>query len=334
LEYTLNNGVCRLTGQPKGLALGNLRDYGSFEELMAAFKQQLRHFIPPLIVENNMIDKIHAAYAPSPIVSVLVPGCIETGMEVSAGGARHNFTGPTAVGGANVGNSLAAIKRLVFEEQAIAPDILEKALEADYVDYADVRSVLMEKAPKYGNDEDYVDAIVKDVIETFADEVEKYTNYRGGTFRPGLTAVTAHVGMGQDVGATPDGRLSRTTLAGGISPTDGTDRNGPTATARSVTKFDLARFGKGIILNQTFSPVLFQSKRTAEKLVSYIRGYFGLGGMHIQFNTITGETLRKAQAQPAEFRHLVVRVAGYSALFVNLSKDVQDQIIARTEHTL
>ena len=334
LEYTLNNGVCRLSGEQNGLALGHLRDYASFEALMAAFKKQLRHFIAPLIVENNMIHKIHAAYVPSPIVSVLVPGCIETGTEVSAGGARHNFTGPTAVGGANVGNALAAIKKLVFEDQAIAAGTLEKALDANFVGYADVRSALMVKAPKYGNDDDYVDAIVKDVIETFADEVEKHTNYRGGPFRPGLTAVTAHVGMGQDVGATPDGRLSRTTLAGGISPTDGTDVNGPTATARSVTKFDLARFGKGMILNQTFSPALFQSKRATEKLVAYIRGYFDLGGLHIQFNVITRETLLEAQAHPLEFKHLVVRVAGYSALFVNLSKDVQDQIIARTEHTL
>ena len=334
LEYTLNNGVCRLTGEQKGLALGSLSDYGSFDKLMAAYKAQLRHFIPHLIVENNVIDKVHAEHVPSPIISVLVPGCIEKGTEVSAGGARYNFAGPTAVGGANVGNSLAAIKKLVFEDRAIPAETLEKALEANFEGYARVRSMSEEGAPKYGTDDDYVDEIVKDVVETFADEVEKYTNYRGGPFRPGLTAVTAHVGMGKDVGATPDGRLSGRPLAGGITPSPGTDRKGPTASARSVAKLDFTRFGKGMIFNQTFSPSVFGSKEDIARFVDYIRAYFGLGGMHIQFNVISRETLRQAQANPEGYRDLIVRVAGYSALFVNLSRDVQDQIIARTEHTM
>jgi formate C-acetyltransferase len=334
LEYTLNNGVCRLTGEQKGLALGSLRDYGSFGELLDAFKRQMTYFLSYQIVENNMIDKIHAELVPSPILSVLVPGCIEKGLEVSAGGARYNFTGLTAVGGVNVGDSLAAIKKLVFEEKTITAETLEKALEANFEGYADVRSKLQEKAPKFGNDDDYVDEIVKDVLETFADDLEKYTNGRGGKFRPGLTAVTAHVGMGHDVGATPDGRLSGTTLAGGISPVDGADRHGPTAAAKSVAKIDLARFGKGTIFNQTFSPLFFQSEKAVRKFIDHIRAYFDLGGMHIQFNVISPDTLRDAQVHPEKFRNLVVRVAGFSALFVELSKEVQDQVIARTEHVL
>jgi pyruvate formate-lyase/glycerol dehydratase family glycyl radical enzyme len=334
LEYVLNNGVCRMTGKQAGLALGSLSDYGSFDELMAAFKAQLRHFIPHVIVENNMIDRIHAQYVPSPIVSVLVPGCIEKGMEVTAGGARHNFTGPTAVGGANVGNSLAAIKRLVFDEEILRAETLEEALEANFEDYEDVRGLLRERAPKYGNDVDYVDDLVKEVVETFADELEKYTNFRGGIFRPGLTAVTAHIGMGEDVGATPDGRLSGSALASGISPVPGTDRSGPTASARSVAKVDLTRFGKGMIFNQTFSPFVFGPGETIGKFVDYIRGCFDSGGMHVQFNVISRETLRQAQAEPEKYGTLLVRVAGYSALFVDLSRDVQDQIMARTEHSV
>jgi formate C-acetyltransferase len=174
--------------------------------------------------------------------------------------------------------------------------------------------------------------IVKDVVGFFADEVEKYTDARGGRYRPGLTAVTAHVGMGKDVGTTPDGRLSGTPLAGGISPAPGSDRNGPTAGAKSVAKMDLTRFGKGTIFNQTFSPMLFESRKGTRKFIDHIRTYFDLGGMHIQFNVIERETLLDAQANPEMYRGLVVRVAGYSALFVNLSKEVQNQIIARTEH--
>lgn len=334
LEYTLNNGICRLTGEQKGLALGYLHDYDSFDEMVAAFKKQMAFFLPPQIVENNLIDKIHAELVPSPILSVLIPGCLEKGLEVSAGGARYNFTGLTAVGGVNVGDSFAAIKKLVFEEKAIPAETLEKALDANFEGYEDVRVMLRERAPKFGNDDDYVDEIVKDVLETFADELEKYSNGRGGGFRPGLTAVTAHVGMGKDVGATPDGRLSGTTLAGGISPADGVDRKGPTAAAKSVAKIDLARFGKGTIFNQTFSPLFFQSDRAIRKFIDHIRAFFDLGGMHIQFNVVSPNTLRDAQAHPEKYRNLVVRVAGYSALFVELSKEVQDQVIARTEHVL
>jgi pyruvate formate-lyase/glycerol dehydratase family glycyl radical enzyme len=332
LEYTINNGVCRLTGEQNGLPLGYLSDYDSFESLMFAFKKQLSHFFSHLAIEDNAIDRVHADLVPSPIVSVLVPGCIESGNEVTAGGARYNFTGPTAVGGANTGNSLAAIKKLVFEERKINSSDLQAALDADFVGYETLRTMLQEKAPKFGNDDDYVDSIVKRVVESFADEAEKYTNCRGGRFRPGLTAVTAHVGMGREVGATPDGRRAETTLAGGISPYSGTDKHGPTASAKSIAKVDFVRFGKGMIFNQTFSPFVIETTDGLSKFVNFFLAYFDLGGMHVQFNVITREKLLEAQAKPSKYRSLVVRVAGYSAIFVNLSKEVQDQVIQRTVH--
>jgi formate C-acetyltransferase len=331
LEYTLNNGICRLTGKQNGLPLGYLRDYQTFSELLKAFKQQLKYFIPHLITENNSIDKIHADLVPNPFVAVLVPGCIENGISAEAGGAVYNFTGPTAVGGANVGNSLAAIKKLLYDDNSISAEIFEKALEANYVGYDKVRT-LAENVVKYGNDHDYVDLIVKDVIETYADEIERYTNGRGGKFRPGLTAVTAHVGMGKDVGATPDGRLAETTLADGISPFQGTDKSGPTAVINSVTKLDLARFGKGIILNLAFLPMVLSTQKGIKGFIDLVRTYCDLGGLHVQFNVINKETLLDAQKHPENYQNLVVRVAGYSALFVKLSTEVQNQVIARTTH--
>jgi pyruvate formate-lyase/glycerol dehydratase family glycyl radical enzyme len=332
LEYTINNGVCRLTGEQDGLPLGSLSDFDSFESLLSAFRKQMAYFFEHLAIEDNAIDRVHADLVPSPIVSVLVPGCIESAREVTAGGARYNFTGPTAVGGANTGNSLAAIKKLVFEDKSVGASELQAALDADFVGYETLQAMLREKAPKFGNNDDYVDGIVKQLVESFADEAERYTNGRGGRFRPGLTAVTAHVGMGKEVGATPDGRRAKTPLAGGISPYSGTDMNGPTASAASVAKVDFVRFGKGMIFNQTFSPSALETVEGLSKFVDYFLAYFDLGGMHVQFNVITKEKLLEAKAKPAEYRGLVVRVAGYSAIFVNLSEEVQDQVIQRTVH--
>lgn len=332
LEYTLNNGICRITKKKRGLPLGYLSDYHSFEELMIAYKKQLDFFLPHLIIENNLIDKIHGENVPSPLVSILVPGCIENGEEVTKGGALFNFTGPTAVGAVNTGNSLAAIKKLIFKEKKITPKELEEALEANYQGYEEILYRVINDAPKFGNDFYAVDGLIKDLLDYYADQVEKYRNTRGGCFRPGLTAVTAHVGMGKDVGATPDGRLAQEALNDGISPYPGTDVKGPTAVAVSVSQIDFVRFGKGMILNQTFSPFLLASSKGLRSLVDFIYGYFDLGGMHIQFNVISRETLKKAQKYPQQYKSLVVRVAGYSAIFVDLNHDVQNQIIARTEH--
>jgi formate C-acetyltransferase len=329
LEYTLNNGACTLTGKQTGLPLGYLKDYKSFDDLLNAYTEELRYFIPHLIIENNTIDKIHAELVPNPFVSAVVPGCIENGMCAEDGGAYYNFTGPTAVGGANTGNSLAAIKKLVYEDKSVSAEDFVAALNANYEGYEKIKEQA-EDVEKYGNDEDGVDSLVKFVIETFADEIEKYTSSRNGKFRPGLTAVTAHVGMGMNVGATPDGRLARATLADGISPFQGTEKNGPTAVINSVTKLDLARFGKGIILNMAFLPSLLESQKGIKSFIDLIRTYCELGGLHIQFNVINKETLLDAQKNPEKYRNLVVRVAGYSAEFVKLSPEVQNQIIART----
>ena len=333
LEYTINNGICRLTGEQTGLPLGYLSEYDSFESLMAAFKEQLSYFFSHLAVEDNAIDKVHAELVPSPIVSLLVPGCIESGVEVSAGGARYNFTGPTAVGGANTGNSLAVIKKLVFDEKSVDATELKQALDADFQGYEQLRALVQNKVPKYGNGNDYADRLVSEAVELFADEADTYQNFRGGVFRPGLTAVTAHVGMGADVGATPDGRFAGTPLAGGISPYAGTDRNGPSASAGSVAKIDMVRFGKGIIYNQSYSPFLLEKSEDLARFVDFFMTYFELGGMHIQFNIIDRDTLLDAQTHPEKYQDLVVRVAGYSALYTNLSREVQNQIIQRTVHT-
>lgn len=334
LELAINNGVCRLTGKQVGLPTGDLRQFTSFDQVIQAYQKQLHYFVHHLVVEDNVIDLVQGELVPIPFVSLCVPGCIESGKDVTKGGARYNVTCPTGVGLATLGDSMAAIKKLVFEDKALTPDRLQRALDADFDGYEDVRQLLINRAPKYGNDNDYVDGLTREVINMFIDEVRRYTPIRGGQYHAGFTAVTAHVALGRTVGATPDGRRAGKTLSDGISPTAGYDRKGPTAVIRSVTKLDLARATKGMILNQKFSPAALEGAERTDKFINLVRTYFRLGGLHVQFNVVSAETLREAQEHPNEYRDLVVRVAGYSAFFTELSKEVQDTIIARTEQWL
>ena len=333
LELTLNNGRCILTGEKLGLETGDPTRFKTFAELMAAYHRQLEHAVGIQAAAANITDVIHAELAPCPTVSIQVSGCIDKGRDVTRGGARYNFTGPVGVGSATVGDSLAAIKKLVYEEGAVSIEDIIQAIRQDFADHEPLRQMLINRAPKFGCDEDYVDDLVIEITDSFFDHAEKHANPRGGSFMPALYSVTAQAGLGRLSAATPDGRRERTPLSDGLSPSNGMDLAGPTAALKSVSKVDLVRATNGVIFNLRFSPSVLNDGDGLDKIAQFLRTFVDLGGFHVQFNIISTDTLKEAQQNPEAHRGLVVRVAGYSAFFVELCKEVQDSIIARTEQS-
>jgi formate C-acetyltransferase len=330
LELALNNGRCRLTGEPVGPPRGSPAEFRTFPDLMQAVYRQVDYAVGCMIAEANATDIVHAEVAPLPFESLLVPGCIAAARDVTQGGARYNFTGPVGVGSATVGDSLAAIKKYAFEEKLLSLADLNAMLDADFAGHEAWRQRLIHKAPKFGNDEDAVDDLVVSLTNRFFDQVERGRNPRGGGMMPALYSVTAHVGAGKRVGATPDGRKAGTPISDGLSPTYGCDLKGPTAALRSVTKVDLVRAPNGVIVNQRLAPGLLTAELGRLKMTQLLRSFVEAGGFHWQFNVVPTETLLEAQAHPEQYRDLVVRVAGYSAFFVDLSRAAQDAIIQRS----
>lgn len=333
LEITLHGGCIPETGESIGPATKPLTEMQTFDELQDAYATQLRHFITLMVKGCDVIDQLHPRLYPTPFLSTVIHNCIARGTDVTAGGAQYNFSGVQGVQIANVADSLAAIKTLVFDRKKISADDLMRALQNDFADNEILRQRLLNNAPKYGNDNDAVDDLARQWARFFCDEVAQYPTPRGGTFHPGFYTVSAHVPLGKNVGATPDGRFAHAPLAdGGLSPTAGRDLKGPTAVLRSVGKIDQTLVSNGALLNLKFLPSFFEQENALGWFTAFLRAFVELGVSHMQFNVISGETLRAAQAHPEEFRGLVVRVAGYSAYFVELAREVQDEIIRRTEH--
>lgn len=343
LELTIFNGKCPRTctecgagcSTPQlGLQTGEFTSFKTFDEFLNAFQKQMEYFVKLLVISDNAVDIAHATRVPLPFLSSLVADCIKRGRSVQEGGAVYNFTGPQGVGVANVGDSLAAIKYLVYEKKAVSPEELCEALRTNFEGREELRQRLLNEAPKYGNDDDYVDELARLGALIYCREVEKYRNPRGGRFQPGLYPVSANVPLGAMTGATPDGRKAGLPLADGVSPVSGRDVKGPTAVASSVAKLDHHIASNGTLLNMKFHPSALEGEEGLRKLCSLIRGYFDQKGFHVQFNVVSRETLLDAQKNPDKYRTLVVRVAGYSAYFTALDKAIQDDIIARTEHML
>jgi len=333
LELALNNGRCRLTGRQLGPTTGDPQQFASFADLMTAFRKQVEYFTAQLVISNNILDQLHAELAPLPFVSLFISDCLSRGVEFNAGGARYNFTAPLGIGLITTADSLAAIKKLVFEEKSLTMSQLLDALDNNFEGEEYLRQTLINQAPKFGNDEDYVDLLANEVLHIWADCLQGHTNPRGGIWLPSLYTLTANIGFGERCGATPDGRKAREPLNDNISPVHGRERKGPTAVARSVGKLDMVRIPHGAILNMRFSPSLLHGDEGLNKFANFIRGYVRLGGWHNQFNVVSTETLREAQKHPEEYRGLVIRVSGYCALFVELSPEVQEDIIARVEYS-
>ncbi|MCM7591380.1 formate C-acetyltransferase [Enterobacter chuandaensis] len=309
----------------------------SYEGLLEHIRVKINHYIALMVEGSNICDIGHRDWAPVPLLSSFISDCLESGKDITAGGARYNFSGVQGIGIANLSDSLHALKGLVFEQQRLSFDELLAVLKANFAtpEGEKVRARLINRFEKYGNDIDDVDNISAELLRHYCKEVEKYRNPRGGQFTPGSYTVSAHVPLGAVVGATPDGRFAGEQLAdGGLSPMLGQDMQGPTAVLKSVSKLDNYLLSNGTLLNVKFTPATLEGDAGLQKLADFLRAFTQLKLQHIQFNVVNAETLREAQQRPQDFAGLVVRVAGYSAFFVELSKEIQDDIIRRTAHQL
>jgi len=331
LEVTLNNGLDPRTNKEIGLKTGDPADFRSFDELFEAFKKQLNHFVNIKIKGNNIIERLYAEHLPVPFLSLLIADCIKNGKDYNDGGARYNTNYIQGVGLGTTTDALAAIKYNVFDKKHISMKELLKALKANFHACEPLRQRLLNKTPKYGNDDDYADQIMKSIFEVYFDAIDGRPNTKGGHYRINFLPTTVHIYFGKAVGATPDGRKAGEPISEGVSPVQGADRKGPTAVIKSVAKIDHARTG-GTLLNQKFTPQLLADEEGLDKLAHLIRTYFKLDGHHIQFNVVSSEMLRDAQKHPEKYRDLIVRVAGFSDYFVDLSVELQNEIIKRTEH--
>ncbi len=330
-EVTLNNGLDPSTGRKIGLETGDPAAFATFEDLLAAYRQQLQHFVDIKVQGNNVIERLYAGYMPAPFLSLLIDDCIATGKDYHDGGARYDTTYIQGVGLGSLADAATAIKYHVFDQKGLGMEELLGALRADFADHERLRQLLLNRTPKYGNDDDYADQVMVALFDAFFDAVDGRPNTRGGTYRINLLPTTVHIYFGSVVGATPDGRRAWQPLSEGVSPVQGADRRGPTAVLKSVAKMDHVRTG-GTLLNQKFTPELLADDTGLDKFVQLIRTYFNLDGHHVQFNVVDAATLRAAQEHPEQYRDLIVRVAGYSDYFCDLGEALQDEIIARTAH--
>ncbi len=331
LEITLNNGRDPRTRKKIGLETGDPARFKTFNQLFEDFKNQLNHFVDIKIKGNNIIERLYAEYIPAPFLSLLIDDCITKGKDYHDGGARYNTSYIQGVGLGTMTDALTAIKYNIYDQKLITMKEMLRALQKNFKSQEILRQRLLNKTPKYGNDDDYADEIMKSIFEAYYEAVDGRPNTKGGTYRINLLPTTVHIYFGRVVGATPDGRKASEPLSEGISPVQGADRNGPTAVIKSVAKMHHVRTG-GTLLNQKFTPHLLADEERIDKLAYLIRSYFKLEGHHIQLNVIDAQTLRAAQRNPEQYRDLIVRVAGYSDYFCDLNKDLQDEIISRTEH--
>ena len=343
LMITLNQGVDVTSGEKIYDVPMHFRDMTSFEQVWQAWVDTVKFFTPISVTLDNCADYALEMETPDSLCSALVDDCIKRGKHLKEGGAIYDFIGPLQVGIANLGDSLAAIKKLVFEEKRITPGELWDALMSNFENEGGwrIQQMLLHDAPKYGNDDDYVDKLTADAYQVFIDEIAKYHNTRygrgpiGGGYFPGTSSISANVPQGANLCATPDGRKKGEPLAEGCSPTHSVDTHGPTAVFKSVSKLPTLKLNGGVLLNQKLNPSSLQQERDIRKLILMLRTFFDdLKGYHVQYNVVDKETLLDAQKHPEAHRDLIVRVAGYSAFFNVLSTETQNDIIARTEHVL
>ena len=331
LEITLNNGIDPRTGKKLGIETGESKDFKSYNELFEAYKKQLRHFIDIKIRGNNVMEKLYIDNMPCPFLSIIIDDCIKKGKNYNAGGARYNTRYLQGVGIGTLTDSLAAIKKHVFDDKRLTMDELLNILNKNFEGKEDIRQLFLNKTPKYGNDDDYADNIMKEAFNAYYEEVNGRPTVCGGSYRIDMLPTTCHVYFGEVTGATPDGRLAGLPQSEGISPVQGADRLGPTGVIKSAGKMDHLKTG-GTLLNQKFSPSVVGNEDSLEKWAKLVRSYFKMDGHHIQFNVVDAKTLKDAQKNPENYRDLIVRVAGYSDYFNDLGEALQNEIIARTEH--
>lgn len=331
-ELTLNNGYDKVSKKQLGLQLGYADDFKTYDELFDAFKKQMKYFIDVKIQGSNIIEKIFADCMPAPFLSILTNDCIAKGKDYNAGGARYNTKYLQGVGIGTITDCLAAVKYNVYDKKNFTMDELMAALDDNFIGHERILNLVKNHSPKYGNDDEYADEIMKQVFEYYQGEVTGRPNMLGGMYRVNMLPTTCHVYFGEVMMASANGRLAHVPVSEGISPEKGADVNGPTAVIKSCAKMDHLMTG-GTLLNQKFTPSVVAGEEGLNQMASLIRSYFNMDGHHIQFNVIDRQTLLNAQKYPEEYKDLIVRVAGYSDHFRNLSKALQDEIINRTEQS-
>lgn len=331
-ELTLFNGYDNVMGRQVGLKLGYAKDFKTYDELFEAYKKQIKYFLDIKIKGNNVIEMIYAQYMPVPFLSIITNDCIKKGKDYNAGGARYNTNYIQGVGIGTITDSLAAVKYNVYDKKTITMDELISAIKDNYVGHDRTLNLVRNKTPKYGNDDDYADDIMKSVFDFYQKSITGRPNMKGGKYAIDMLPTTCHVYFGSVMMASPEGRLAHKPVSEGISPDKGADTHGPTAVIKSAAKMDHLRTG-GTLLNQKFTPKVLAGENGLNQFANLIRAYFNMEGHHIQFNVIDRKTLIEAQKHPDEYKDLIVRVAGYSDHFRNLSKELQNEIIERTEQT-
>ena len=329
LQLTLYNGYDKQTGTQLGLKTGDPREFGSYEELWDAFKRQLHHMVDIKVRGNNVIEKLYATYMPAPCMSIVTNDCIAKGKDYNNGGSRYNTRYIQGVGIGTITDCLSAIKYNVFDHQNFTMGELLQAMDDNFEGHEEIFNMVCNKTPKYGNDDDYADDLMKDVFALYRDEVTGRPTMSGGQYHVDMLPTTCHIYFGEVIGATANGRKAGKPVSEGISPEKFADTNGPTAVIKSCAKMDHMSTG-GTLLNQKFTPSAIAGDTGLENLASLIRTYFAMDGHHIQFNVFDKETLLEAQKHPDEYKDLIVRVAGYSDYFRNLDRELQDEIINRT----
>jgi trans-4-hydroxy-L-proline dehydratase len=331
LEITLNNGMDPLTGRKAGLETGNHQHFRNYEDLYNAFLKQLDYVVEQKISVSNYIDRMFARYAPAPFLSVVIDDCILKGKDYYNGGPRYNTSYIQCTGLATVTDSLAVLKKHVFEEGTLEMETLMNALRNNFEGDEPLRQRIRNRTPFFGNDNDFADDIAIKIYNDLLQAIDGKPNIKGEFYHVNMLSTTCHVYFGKVLGATPNGRLAGKPISDGTSPSHGCDTHGPTAVVRSLGKLDQIKSG-GTLLNLRFVPALLKREKDIEKLGHLIRSYFTLGGHHIQFNIVDTATLRAAQSCPEDYRDLMVRMAGYSDYFNHMNEDLQQEIIDRTEN--
>ena len=330
VEFALSNGIDNIFGYQSGLETGDPAGFTSFEDVWNAYAAQVSHFIGQVVKGMNALDRAIADTVPSPFASAMIEGPLEKGIDLTRGGAVYNSTGVQYMGFSNAADSLYAVKKAVFEDRKMSVGELPEWLSSDWLGNEDKKAYFLHKVPKYGNDNDEVDAMAARILNHYCDELAKYKNFRGGAFWPGVFSVAFHIAFGAFTGATSDGRAAGAILGNGLTPSEGSALAGVTAVMNSVTKLPLVRAYNGCNLNLRFAG----NKIKPDNLMALVKGYFERGGFQVQFNMISTEKLKDAQKHPEKYRDLVVRISGYSVYFTDLSEVAQDEIISRSQFAL
>ena len=331
LEVTLNNGVDPKSGKLVGRKTGDAREFKSFDDLWLAFEEQIDYTIEMLTQADRIAAGVLAENTPTPFISSLLEGCNEYGKTMQEGGAVYNSGGIMGVGIAIVADSLEVLRKYIFEENEISMDELLQVLAKDYEGHEELRVRLENDPSKYGNDIERVDNLARDAGRAFCNSIQSRMTTRGGPYHGALFSVSMYIPQGEVLGATPDGRKAGYMISDGVSPTQNRDVNGPTAAMKSVARLDHALCYNGTLYNMKFTPNFFDTESRRKKFIGMVDAYFEMGGFHVQYNVVSQETLEDAKVNPMQHRDLIVRVAGYSAYFIELDPFVQDEVIARTE---